>query len=89
MQRIDARKRKPCSEAHSDILSRHNAALPNARALALLLKPSEAADADFERRLHSEHEILLTKPQFSLTVDTLISALILLSFNLKQKGGAF
>lgn len=80
MQRIDGRKRKPCSEAHSDFLSRHNAALPNTRALDLLLKPSEAAaDADFERRCHSEHEILLTKPQFSLTVDTLISALILLS----------
>lgn len=81
MQRIDGRKRKPCSEAHSDFLSRHNGALPNTRALALLLKPSEAAaaDADFERRWHSEHEILLTKPQFSLTLDTLISALILLS----------
>lgn len=43
------------------------------------LSEAAAADADFERRWHSEHEILLTKPQFSLTLDTLISALILLS----------
>lgn len=80
MQGINPRKRKSCSEAGSDFLSRHNAALPNARALALLLKPSEttAADAGCERRRHSEHEILLTKPQFSLTVDGLISALNLL-----------
>lgn len=86
MQGIDPRKRKSCLEASSDFLSRHTAALPNTRALTLLLKPSgtAAADAGFARRWHSAHEIPLRKLQFSFTVDTFLSALFLLLFNLNK-----